>query len=131
MSKSGIRWDEGNLAENEEYALNNPKMKIEEPKTPFHKLDESEAELDVVEPASQDRQLQAGIHDLAALSAAALERREAQDEPEDDPQEKRRKFEQARKGHYQTGGLAALRAQAAQEDEEEEDDDDEDEGQKG
>ena len=46
--------------------------------------------------------------------------------------DKRRKFDQHRKAHYQTGGLAALRAQAAAAMDEEEDDeeDDEDDGNK-
>ena len=41
--------------------------------------------------------------------------------------EKKRKFDQHRKAHYQVGGLAALRAQAAAA-MEEEDDEDEDDG---
>ena len=36
--------------------------------------------------------------------------------------ERKRKFAEARKGHYKTGGLAALRAQAAAMDEEDEED---------
>ena len=54
MSRPGIRWDEGNLQENEEDALQANRMKIDEPKTPFHKLDE-ESE---IEEDHQDRQLQ-------------------------------------------------------------------------
>ena len=38
--------------------------------------------------------------------------------------EKKRKFEENRKAHYKTGGLAALRAQAAALDDEDEDEDD-------
>ena len=34
--RKGIRWDEPNLQANAEYAAANPKMKIDEPKTPYH-----------------------------------------------------------------------------------------------
>ena len=40
MPRGGVKWDEGNIAENEAYAAANPKMKIEEPKTPFHRMEE-------------------------------------------------------------------------------------------
>ena len=38
--------------------------------------------------------------------------------------DKRRKFDEARKAHYKTGGLAALRAQAAAMDDEDDEDED-------
>ncbi|EOD16160.1 hypothetical protein EMIHUDRAFT_256248 [Emiliania huxleyi CCMP1516] len=38
----GIRWDEPNLQANAEYAAANPKMKIDEPKTPYHYIGQPE-----------------------------------------------------------------------------------------
>ena len=80
-----------------------------------------------------ERQLQPGISpdELSALTDAALERRELAEDPrspgDDDEEEcqdaKRRKFMQMRKAHYNTGGLAALRAKAQAAMEEDDDDD--------
>eukprot|EP01062_Namystynia_karyoxenos_P069330 TRINITY_DN64842_c0_g1_i1.p2 TRINITY_DN64842_c0_g1~~TRINITY_DN64842_c0_g1_i1.p2 ORF type:complete len:240 (+),score=82.58 TRINITY_DN64842_c0_g1_i1:92-721(+) len=42
------RWDEKNLAENAEYMAANPKMKIDEPPTPYHRYQE-EADADLQE----------------------------------------------------------------------------------
>jgi protein phosphatase inhibitor 2 len=156
-----VKWDEGNLEANAEEATAANRMQITEPKTPFHYLGddgEPEAYPPKAAPATAapreakqaaSRQVQPGM-DLSKLASAALERREEQPEPEDEPEgatahriaahpatdahgprsraDKRRKFDQQRKVHYQTGGLAALRAQAAaaMAEEEEEDDDEED-----
>ena len=133
--KAEIKWDEQNLAENAEEAENAQRQKIDEPKTPFHRLDEDgetphafppkarparAAEPSSPEPAN--KQLQPGM-DLSALAGLAEERRE--NIGEDDEVEQKRKFEEHRKNHYRNvGGLAALRAKAAQLDEEDEDDDD-------
>ena len=145
-----LRWDETNLSTNAAESLAANRQRIDEPKTPFHYLDEdgehpenSERNPPRAAPAraagrasDNDRQLTPGmgsIENLAALTETALERRENCEQPmsgdEDDltPEEKRRKFEQNRKAHYRmgagpAGGLAALRAhaQAAMEEEEEE-----------
>lgn len=102
--RPSIKWDETNLAENEEEKEAAQRTKILEPKTPFHYLgDDGEPEpyppkahpavpatpqpstVDLVamhesalkqEAAYQVNTLQAGMHDLDALTASALERRE-------------------------------------------------------
>lgn len=96
-----IQWDEPNLKSNEEYAAANPKTKIDEPKTPFHCGSGPES---LGSPAQQpiggapsaqqpesageyhEHRLEAGMHDPAALSATALERRDrdANEEVEDE-----------------------------------------------
>ena len=130
-SDSAIRWDEANLQLNEEESLAANRMRITEPKTPFHYLGddcEPEAYPPVAAPATAaprepaaagppaGSQLEPGI-DLSALAGRALERREEQPEPEEEPEEKKRRFDENRKAHYKMGGpkggLAALRAQAA------------------
>mmetsp|Transcript_23098 Transcript_23098/g.38215 ORF Transcript_23098/g.38215 Transcript_23098/m.38215 type:complete len:139 (+) Transcript_23098:105-521(+) len=116
QKKSALRWDEDGIQAHAEESLLANRMKIDEAKTPFHYLeDDGETSSAAVHShgASQappGSQLQAGI-DLAALSASALERRDA---PmyEEDPEDQERKFKELRSAHYKTGGLAALRAQA-------------------
>ena len=129
---AGLRWDEANLEANEADSLAADRMKILEPKTPFHYLGddgEPEAFPPMAAPAtaapSQDgRQLQPGM-DLSALSATALERRD--EGPPDDDVEKKRKFEENRKNHYKLGGgLAQLRAQAQMLGDDDDEDEDED-----
>ena len=129
-----ITWDEQNLADNELDAEQAQRQKILEPKTPFHTLeDDGETptwNVPKAAPAvaagpsnSQPKGLLDGV-DLSALAGKALERRE--DFEEDDEVEKKRKFEENRKKHYNMGtkgGLAVLRAQAAALDEEEDEDD--------
>jgi protein phosphatase inhibitor 2 len=131
MSKTGIHWDEKNLADNEEEAANAERMKILEPKTPFHTLGDDGETPNAFPPkapparaagpsdADRTEQLQPGM-DLSKLAALAEAKRE--DAPEEDEVEKHRKFEEHRKAHYQVGGLAALRAQAAAMDEEDDED---------
>eukprot|EP00962_Isochrysis_galbana_P012585 scaffold3560_cov124-Isochrysis_galbana.AAC.6 len=95
-----IQWDEPNLKSNEEYAAANPKMKIDEPKTPFHHGAGPEAAgspmqhpiggaLNSEQPEAgeyHEFRLEAGMHDLAALSATALDRRgrDSDDDEEDE-----------------------------------------------
>ncbi|EOD17879.1 hypothetical protein EMIHUDRAFT_209907 [Emiliania huxleyi CCMP1516] len=149
--RKGIRWDEPNLQANAEYAAANPKMKIDEPKTPYHYGGQPgpaglgsppELSLDGDEGGSCDRSsaaeaangegdgayhektLTAGMHDPVALSASALERRrDGGGEEETSPVagKKQKKFDEMRRAHYRTGGLAALRAQAEADDDEDED----------
>ncbi|EOD19680.1 hypothetical protein EMIHUDRAFT_255617 [Emiliania huxleyi CCMP1516] len=150
--RKGIRWDEPNLQANAEYAAANPKMKIDEPKTPYHYGGQPgpaglgsppELSLDGDEGGSCDRSsaaeaangegdgayhektLTAGMHDPVALSASALERRRdgGGEEEETSPVagKKQKKFDEMRRAHYRTGGLAALRAQAEADDDEDED----------
>ena len=92
-----IKWNEANLQANEEEATAANRMQITEPKTPFHYLgDDGEPEAfppkaapataaprEAKQAASQ--QLQPGM-DLGKLASAALERREEQPEPEDEPE---------------------------------------------
>ena len=96
--KRHIQWDENNLRTNEEYAAANPKMKIDEPKTPFHHGDNPDtagspvqrplASALPVEGQAADGyhefRLDADIHDPAAISASALERRCSHQSNEDD-----------------------------------------------
>uniref|UniRef100_A0A7S0P2G2 Protein phosphatase inhibitor 2 n=1 Tax=Calcidiscus leptoporus TaxID=127549 RepID=A0A7S0P2G2_9EUKA len=133
---AAVRWDEGNLDANAAEAAANPRQKIDEPKTPFHyegsalqAYEDSQKRADEGEsPSYHEHTLQAGMHDLTKLSAAALERRERgpiadEDDGEGDGEEsaeKRRKFDEARRAHYKTGSLAELRAQAASLDDEDE-----------
>ena len=135
--KKGLHWDEQNLAANAEEAENAQRTKILEPKTPFHTLDEDgetpaawppkapparAAGPEDLQPGKQSQQsLVLPGMDLGALVNAAEERRA--EAPEMDDVEKRAKFEEHRKAHYNVGGLAALRAKAAAMDEEEEEDD--------
>lgn len=150
---SEIRWDEANLQQNEEESLAANRMRITEPKTPFHYLgDDGEPEawppkaapataaprLPAAAKPPSGSQLEPGL-DLSALASQALERREEQPEPEEEPEEKKRRFEETRKAHYKMGGpkggLAALRAQAeaalAEAESSEEDEDAEGEAQAG
>ena len=163
MAERDLRWDEVNLAANEQEAFDANRQKIDEPKTPFHYLDEDgdHPEQSLRNPPQAAAARASGFLrdqgaapqqlDLSAIASAALERREeAPTSPDDDPEgarppqtrsqtalspltafcsaaaEKKRKFDEHRKAHYNTGGLAAMRARAAQlaEEEEEEDDDD-------
>ena len=141
---AGLRWDEANLEANEADSLAADRMKILEPKTPFHYLgDDGEPEafppmaapataaprpapppISPAVPSQDGRQLQPGM-DLSALSATALERRD--EGPPDDDVEKKRKFEENRKNHYKLGGgLAQLRAQAQMLGDDDDEDEDED-----
>ena len=151
-SNGSLRWDEDNLQQNEEDSLAANRMRITEPKTPFHYLGddgEPEAYPPKAAPATaaprepptagppSGSQLEPGL-DLSALASQALERREEQPEPEEEPEEKKRRFEENRKAHYKMGGpkggLAALRAQAAAamaEAESSEEDEDDAEGKAG
>ena len=129
-----IRWDEQNLEDNAAEAESAQRMKILEPKTPFHTLGDDGETPNAFPPKAPPARaagpsdvlgMSAGLQpgmDFSALTEKALERR---DEMEDDEVEKKRKFEENRKKHYNTGtkgGLAALRAQAAALDDEEEED---------
>ena len=92
-----VKWDEGNLEANAEEATAANRMQITEPKTPFHYLGddgEPEAYPPKAAPATAapreakqaaSRQVQPGM-DLSKLASAALERREEQPEPEDEPE---------------------------------------------
>eukprot|EP00312_Isochrysidales_sp_CCMP1244_P012361 CAMPEP_0196701932 /NCGR_PEP_ID=MMETSP1090-20130531/52609_1 /TAXON_ID=37098 /ORGANISM="Isochrysis sp, Strain CCMP1244" /LENGTH=186 /DNA_ID=CAMNT_0042041735 /DNA_START=12 /DNA_END=572 /DNA_ORIENTATION=+ len=172
--RKGIRWDEPNLQANAEYAAANPKMKIDEPKTPYHyggqpgpaglgsppelsldggsprgsaggsgsgggasggapggdegdscdRSSAAEAANGEGDGAYHEKTLTAGMHDPVALSASALERRrDGGGEEETSPVagKKQKKFDEMRRAHYRTGGLAALRAQAEADDDEDED----------
>lgn len=92
-----LRWDEKNLAENEEAAEAAQRTKILEPKTPFHTL-EGDGETPAAFPpmaeaakaggplrpeAASGAALSPGT-DLAALTSAALDRRAAHDEEDDE-----------------------------------------------
>eukprot|EP00966_Prymnesium_polylepis_P001874 42945-Prymnesium_polylepis.1 len=159
MAKEGIRWDEGNLAANDDERdaahARGERQQILEPKTPFHNLEDDgetpeswppkaaaatqakptctpqnsvatvasrQGSMEDVSSPDQNKALNLGSHDLSALTASALERREAPQE--DDEVEKRIKFEENRKKHYKTGkSLAELRAEAAKAMEEEDDED--------
>ena len=93
VMKASIRWDEGNLQHNEQESLAAQRMKIDEPKTPFHYLEDDGEEPVALPPkaapakvaspkqqeAYHEQQLQPGMHDIAALAASALERREAEE----------------------------------------------------
>ena len=72
------------------------RTRIDEPKTPFHYLEEDGEAPQAFPPPARaarpaeeqapgyhERQLQAGMHDLGAITAAALAKRE-EPEPEDD-----------------------------------------------
>lgn len=92
MSKAAIHWDEDNIKLNDEESLQANRMKITEPKTPFHYLEEDG------EPAAYPPKAAAAeasgerVHDhdakgldmgaLEALTSQALERR--QEQPDDD-----------------------------------------------
>ena len=113
MPRAGLKWDEANLAANEEEKeaarAAGERTKILEPKTPFHRLGEDGEEPEAWPPkapaavaggklapgitpqnssaaaatagasspqAYQENTLQPGMHDLSALTASALERRE-------------------------------------------------------
>ena len=90
-----IKWNEANLEANEEERLAANRMRITEPKTPFHYLgDDGEPEAwppkaapataAPREPeAAAQKMLQPGL-DLSALASAAIERRE--DNKEDAPE---------------------------------------------
>ena len=127
--KHPVKWDEQNLAENAEEAENAQRTKILEPKTPFHTMEEDgetpapfppkAPPARAARPEDLNKQLRPEM-DLAALAGAAEMRRT--EAPEDDEVERQRKFEESRKNHYKTEGLAALRAKAAQMDEEEDED---------
>jgi len=92
-----IKWNEANLQANEEEATAANRMQITEPKTPFHYLgDDGEPEAYPPKAAAAtaapreakpaaSQQLQPGM-DLSKLASAALERREEQPEPEDEPE---------------------------------------------
>ena len=92
-----VKWDEANLQANAEEATAANRMQITEPKTPFHYLGddgEPEAYPPKAAPATAApreakqaaaQQLQPGM-DLSKLASAALERREEQPEPEDEPE---------------------------------------------
>ena len=102
---SEIRWDEANLQQNEEESLAANRMRITEPKTPFHYLgDDGEPEawppkaapataaprLPAAAKPPSGSQLEPGL-DLSALASQALERREEQPEPEEEPPKKRKR----------------------------------------
>ena len=97
---AGLRWDEANLEANEADSLAADRMKILEPKTPFHTLEEDGMTPAAFPPKAaparaagpedvKRKQFTPGM-DLSALTSAALERRV--EEPEDDEVEKHRKF---------------------------------------
>ena len=153
--RAPVTWDESNLLANELEAEAANRTRIDEPKTPFHRLeDDGETAQPFPPPAPSavdllraggsnppaatnggEQQLQVGVHCLSELAATAVARRDAEaTQPETSPvapnspesAEKRQAFDAHRRAHYQTGGLAALRARAAALDAEEEDDDDDD-----
>ena len=115
MPRAGLKWDEANLAANEEEKeaarAAGERTKILEPKTPFHRLEDDGEEpqawppkapaavaggalLPTITPQNssavkatagassppqggyQEKTLVPGMHDLSALTASALERRE-------------------------------------------------------
>jgi len=131
--KQALHWDEANIEQNDAESLQANRMKITEPKTPFHYLEEND------EPAAYPPKAAAAIAsgehvhdlsklaDLSKLTEDALARR--QEQPEDDEAELDRKFQEHRSDHYKLkgGSLADLR-KLAQQAMEEEDDDDEEEG---
>lgn len=88
MSKSGIKWDEGNLAENEEERLTANRTKIDEPKTPFHRLEEDGEEPMAYPPKAPPAKAGGPLRpseDLFAKIAQAAEERQANAEtPEDE-----------------------------------------------
>uniref|UniRef100_A0A7S4FDD6 Protein phosphatase inhibitor 2 n=1 Tax=Chrysotila carterae TaxID=13221 RepID=A0A7S4FDD6_CHRCT len=131
-ARERVSWDEANLHANHKDAIEACRQKIDEPKTPFHYATVAEKSQDGDGASGTDyheHQLQAGMHDLSKLSASALERREAPmfssdaESGDEHGDGKRRQFDEHRKAHYKTGGLAALRAQAAALGEDEDDDD--------
>ena len=128
----GIRWDEKNLADNAEEAEAAQRTKILEPKTPFHTLEEDGETPYAFPPkaaparaAGPQDMLSPGM-DLSQLTRMAEHRRD-QAPDEEDEVEKRQKFEHTRKKHYQTGGLAEMRARAAALDAEEGEEEEEEE----
>ena len=89
---ASVRWDEANLSANDAESLAANRQQILEPKTPFHYLAEDgepaafppKAAAAVAGPrpaqspdrsSSQNKQLEVGVHDLAALTDSALQRR--------------------------------------------------------
>ena len=90
-----VKWDEPNLSANALEAEQASRTRIDEPKTPFHYLEEDGEAPQAFPPPARaarpaqeqapgyhERQLQAGMHDLSAITAAALAKRE---EPDPEP----------------------------------------------
>lgn len=121
--RRGVRWDEPNLQQNEDEKV--PRMKIDEPKTPFHYIDaaaddDEEATAAVAidtdsddEPMvrprrgsrSEGKSAAFADVDLDALASEALRRREAEWEGESEGDEfmtyKERKLEQQRQAEFE------------------------------
>ena len=77
-----MKWDEGNLKENQEYMDNNPKMKIDEPDTPFVeykmeddqelKHDEETEELEKRRKLEIEKHTEIDIHARLVMAEAKL-----------------------------------------------------------
>ena len=88
--KERVNWDETNLQANEEESLAANRMKIDEPKTPFHRLKEDGEEPESFPPKAAAATSSGTIHgdvlaglDPAALVAAVEAKRDESSTPED------------------------------------------------
>lgn len=93
MAERVITWDEHNLEENKEDALRANRMKIEEPKTPFHRLEADGVEPQAFPPKAEAAKPGGRLHGdtvtptpemFAAISAAAEERQANAESPPED-----------------------------------------------
>ena len=101
----GVKWDEANLLQNEEEKV--PRMKIDEPKTPYYGRQEHDSDEEAPVPSE--------LHGLEeAISKAAEARRGIEHKVEEVSDEAKRKeeFLKKRKAHYREFQVAASRAGA-------------------
>ena len=70
-SKSGIRWDEHNLEANEVESLQANRMKIDEPKTPFHRLQDDGEEPEAFPPKAPPAKAAGHVHDAPPAPSAS------------------------------------------------------------